>query len=171
MCQYPICSPCSLTNTRYFTRFGKIYLPFSYCNSTPRSSPRAHNGVKISICVNNQKFKSFKTPETVWIGLPVTRESDAASLGIWLPTLREGVSFYKEDSNSSRRDNNALRKYRGPSKGNRFTTYYNSSSDVYFTTMAVNDFIRRRGKLIYKHVCLCEIVSKAVDIVFFNIRP
>lgn len=93
MYQYPICSQCpfdycSLTNTRYFTRFGKIYLMLSYRNSIPRSSSGAHNSAKISICVNNQKFESFKTPTTVWMGLPVSRVSDAASLGILSPTLR-----------------------------------------------------------------------------------
>jgi len=126
MCQYPICSQCSfdycsLTNTRCFTRFGKIYVLLSYRNSIPRSSSGSHNGAKISICLNNHKFESFMTPTTVWMGLPVSRVSDAASLGIWLPTLREGVSFYKEDLNFSRRDHHAPSKYRGASKRNLFT--------------------------------------------------
>jgi len=125
MCQYPICSQSSPTNTRYFTRFGKIYVPLSYRNSTPRSSSGNHNGAKIAICINKKKIESFKTPTTVWMGLPVSRVADAASLGIWLPTLREGISSYKEDLNSSRRDHHAPFKYRGASKRNLVTTYYN----------------------------------------------
>ena len=130
MCQYPICSQCNFTNTRHFARFGKIYVLLSYRNSTPRSSSGAHNGAKISICINNQKFESFKTPKTVWMGLPVTRVGDAASLVIWLPTLREGVSSYKEDLNPSRRDNHASSKYRGASKRNLVTSYYKLSVNI-----------------------------------------
>jgi hypothetical protein len=82
----------------------------------------------------------------MWMCLPVTLVGDAAPLGIWLPTLREGVSSYKEDLNSSRRGNHVPSKYRGASKRNLATTYYNLSVDVYFTMM--NEFIRRRINLI-----------------------
>ena len=67
-------------------------MPLSYRKSTPRSSSGAHKGAKISICINNQKYESFKNRTTVWVGLPVSRVDEAASLGILLPTLREGVS-------------------------------------------------------------------------------
>jgi hypothetical protein len=158
MRQYPICSQCcfdycSLTNTRYFTRFGKINLLLSYRNFIPRSSSGAHNGAKISICINNQKFESFKTPATVWMDLPVSRVGDAASLGIWLLTLR-GVPSYEEHLRPSRRDHHTPSNYRDASKINLVTTYYNLSVAVYFTTMAVNEVIRRRGEVIYKHVRL-----------------
>jgi hypothetical protein len=56
------------------------------------------------------------------MGLLVTRVGEAASLGIWLPTLQEGVS--------TRRDNHAPSKYRGASKRNLVKTYYKLSVDV-----------------------------------------
>ena len=96
MCQYPICSNCSfdycsLTNTRYFTRFGEIYVLLSYRTSIPRSSSGAHNGAKISICIITRSLKVLRPPTRVWMGLPVSRVSDAGSLGICLPRLREVV--------------------------------------------------------------------------------
>jgi len=56
------------------------------------------------------------------MGLPVIRVGDAASLSIWLPTLGEGISSYKEDLNSPRRDHHAPSNYGGASKRNLVKT-------------------------------------------------